>query len=344
VSGISKQVGNPPPIDSDLALEFHVDPQFIHRGLAAQVLGREAPRDLGVLADALSRHLISSKTDDVRIAALENRLGGLVGRLVTLRAGLYFRREGQGPNERVLFHSAVRVDGVANVDVSGELDPARFEANSPNSNLAGQVHVFVAGIALEADDAAPRIRIRPLIIGFPYFAPLGAKTDAVVAPRSAQINYIEIDQFELNSDALATPVSPSELARLFSTPETRVREAFALILGQPYIPKDRPDETSDLVSEISIRGQPVIAAFAFKGPGGKPRPWTLHPRQMGKNGDQAVKLFYEPANVVIVQHCSRIAESVRHIMEALAVKSGKRYTLIDGANTVRILRRANLFK
>jgi hypothetical protein len=63
---------------------------------------------------------------------------------------------------------------------------------------------------------------------------------------------------------------------------------------------------------------------------------------MGMRGDQAIRLFAESADIMVVQHCSYIAESVRHIMESLATSDRRRYMLLSGDNTVRILKKAGL--
>jgi hypothetical protein len=324
------------------SLKLHVDPQFVHRTLATQILGRPATGDIGGLSDELVEHLVASGVEDIRVAAAQGRLSHLTGRIALIRAGFYFNRQGTGTSRRVEFHDSITVDDDLVVEVRGELDPARFEANSPHANLRGRAHVFVAGVVLEAGDDPPTVRLRPVLIGFPYFLPPGDKRDAMFALRTAELSYVDVDQFGLAADDLSSPVPKPLLERLFEMSENEVKHAFAGILGQPFVPKDRPDETSDLVAQVSVGGTVMTAAFALKGPGGKRRPWTLYPGGMGKHGDQAIKLFHEPASLVIVQHVSHISESVRHLLEALALRHQKRFCLIDGAGTVRILAKAGL--
>ena len=124
--------------------------------------------------------------------------------------------------------------------------------------------------------------------------------------------------------------------------EEPVKQAFASILGVPFVPKDWAGEYSDLIADFTVRGQLASVAFAFKGPGGKTKPWMLHPGGMGKNGDQAIRLFYEAVDVMVVQHCGPISSSVNHLMKALALTHNKRYMVLDYRATVRILRRAGL--
>ena len=63
----------------------------------------------------------------------------------------------------------------------------------------------------------------------------------------------------------------------------------------------------------------------------------MHPADMGKRGDQLVRVFDEPVELVVTQHCSKIANSVVRIAESLAmnIRQPRRYCIIDGADTVR---------
>jgi hypothetical protein len=89
--------------------------------------------------------------------------------------------------------------------------------------------------------------------------------------------------------------------------------------------------------QIRIAGQQLSAAFAFKGPA-KPRPLTV--ADLGKNGDQISRLFAEPCDFVVLQHCHNVTAAVRDPMRAFATRIGRLrpFCIIDGADTVRILR------
>ena len=61
---------------------------------------------------------------------------------------------------------------------------------------------------------------------------------------------------------------------------------------------------------------------------------------LGKNNDQIVRLSHEPAEVLIVQHAHEIRSAVRETLRAFATSLGtvrRRYCLIDGADSLRIL-------
>jgi hypothetical protein len=125
---------------------------------------------------------------------------------------------------------------------------------------------------------------------------------------------------------------------LRSIPEQQVKEAFAEIIGEPIVPKDWGGERSDLLSaRVVLEGNRITAAFAFKGPA-KFEPMTL--AQLGKNGDQIDRLFSEPADLLVLQHCHAITASVRGAMRAYAQQMGnpRLFCLIDGYDTVRLFR------
>jgi hypothetical protein len=120
-------------------------------------------------------------------------------------------------------------------------------------------------------------------IGLPYFAPAGVSNPhfQLTGP---ELSCYDVDQFRLEKYDAMNPATEADLLRLFEKPEQQVKEAFGQILGLSVVPADWGGEHSDLVAGVSINGVWARAAFAFKGPGGKPKPWTLHPGKMGEAG------------------------------------------------------------
>lgn len=316
-------------------LTLHIEPQFVHRTLAGQVFGADPAAPLVQIAEKVARSVVERAVPDLRVLALGGDLSRLAGQLVTVRSGMYFKSVGSGSDERVEFRDTIRIDDGLQLQVEGRFDPSRFEANSARGNLSGRTNVYVVAYVQDVPEPT-RVLLRPLLIGFPFYGPAG-EADAMWQPARPEIWCAYIDQFRLSEDQMRTRVSESDRKRVFAMPEQRVKEAFGQILGLSTLPKDWGGEHSDLTSDITVRGQAARAAFALKGPGGRPKPWTLYPKGMGQNGDQAIRLFSEPADVMVVQHCSAIAESVRHLMDALATAHRRRYVLIDGDSTARIL-------
>jgi hypothetical protein len=145
-----------------------------------------------------------------------------------------------------------------------------------------------------------------------------------------------IDQFE-NVNMVRSPTK-RELEGLAEIPEKEIKGAFAEIIGEPFVPKDWGGEQSDLFStRVSVNGNFLATAFVFKGPA-KFKPLTV--ADLGKNGDQISRLFKEPADFVVLQHCHQITSAVRDHMRAFATRIGqlRPFCLIDGADTVRVLK------
>ena len=84
-----------------------------------------------------------------------------------------------------------------------------------------------------------------------------------------------------------------------------------------------------------LEGERVTAAFLLKGPS---KFHEMKITDLGKNGDQIVRLFQEPADFLILQHCHPVGTAVRHTMKAFAMSHQRRYVVIDGYDTLRILR------
>jgi hypothetical protein len=123
--------------------------------------------------------------------------------------------------------------------------------------------------------------------------------------------------------------------------ENSFKEGVKSILGEDATFKDWGGETSDLMTtRLRINGKRYSVAFAFKGPGKKGK---LVPGSMGKNGDQAQRLFQEAADVFLVQHWTDIDPSVLRLMEQLSVAksvltgSTVYYGVIDGKDAARIV-------
>lgn len=321
--------------------DYRVDPQFINRTLSAQAFDADSQLYLGAIADDIVRESIHREIADLRIAIVSRELSSVESQLVTIRGAFYFRKQRIKRQQMIRFHNKFDVDENVELSVGGQFDPNRLETTSAHTNLSGLVHVTIIGYAIEIQEAECHVEIRPILIGFPYFA-TGADCDSQFTPRKSEIRCNEVEEFGLR-DLPILKVGQRDLLTLFQMPETDIKAAFGTILGISSIPADWGGENSDLVADFTVHGSRARAAFAFKGPGGKPKPWMLHPSGMGKNGDQAIRLFSEYADVMVVQHCSDIASSVRHLMEALATNYRRRFMIIDGYDTVRILSAMRMF-
>lgn len=207
-------------------------------------------------------------------------------------------------------------------------------SNSSWVELRGQKRLLILGMATEITDEV--IEAIPWVIANPMPDLFDRKT--VVG--EGWINRLEIfvDQIDVLSalQDYRPRYKPSDLNRLKDIPEKEVKHAFAEILGEPTVPKDWGGEQSDLfTTQVRVRSERISAAFAFKGPA-KFHPMTM--ADLGKNGDQINRLFAEPADLLVLQHCHEITPPVRGSMRAFAQQMGqpRLFCLIDGYDTLRI--------
>lgn len=214
-----------------------------------------------------------------------------------------------------------------------DFHPEHLTSNSSWSVLAGQARMFIlAAITKVTKD---EIRVSPYVIA------------NVVENRSAIFgigrwtNFLEVHIDQIDSFAKVEDHrrarSQKDLEPLRSISEQATKQAVAEVLGEASVPKDWGGETSDLFSSsVIIDGRRTSSAFAFKGPA-KFHPMTL--ADLGKNGDQINRLYEEPADLLVLQHCHEITTPVRKMMRAFAQQMGnpRSYCVIDGYDTLRLL-------
>ncbi|NIL64712.1 hypothetical protein [Salinispora arenicola] len=224
------------------------------------------------------------------------------------------------------------LDGGEPMRVTGTFNAARIASSSASGSLAGNRRVYLIGTVTNL--SAKQVELRPVFIGIRSIVdddlPAGAS-----APR-ARVYPSDIGQF--SGIDFASPFAEAEGEAVLRVPEDTVKRAFAELLGEPYVPKDWGGERSDLyTSRVFARGRQLSAAWLFKGPG---FPRAMDVKALGKNGDQIDRLFTEPAELLVLQHCHQIKSSVVGMMDAYAhdVRHPRFYMIIDGADTGRILR------
>jgi len=81
----------------------------------------------------------------------------------------------------------------------------------------------------------------------------------------------------------------------------------------------------------------MSTAFLLKGPS---KFFPMKMVHLGKNGDQIERLFSEPADLLVLQNCHEVTNPVRATMRAYACRiyDLRYFTIIDGADTVRLLK------
>jgi hypothetical protein len=165
------------------------------------------------------------------------------------------------------------------------------------------------------------------------------------ASTAAQPPFVTVD--DIDSFTRVRAVSPADVAAvldrngLLSVPEAEVKTAICGIIGESAEFRDWGGERSDVfTSRVAYRGRRVHTAMLLKGPAVGP---VLYPAGLGKRGDQDMRLFSEPAELLILQFNGRIDSAVHQRLWTLAQNRGmhgERPTVcvIDGTDTARLLR------
>jgi hypothetical protein len=244
--------------------------------------------------------------------------------------------EGKGFKKEVVVWT--KLDGFEEgLTLTVQAHPENYTTRSAAGEMAGKKRLFMVGRLTETD--FPEMRAQAYIIGHLHeeLRPEETKSDPFYAlPHRMEIFPVMVDNFSKAQDESAP--SAAELKQLLEIPEKEIKKAFAEIIGEPFVPKDWGGETSDLVStQVRIGGQQVATAFAFKGPA-KAKKMTM--ADLGKNGDQISRLYSEPVDFVVLQHCHMVTSAVRDHMRAFSTRIGRLrpFCIIDGADTARILR------
>ncbi|MGN9811477.1 hypothetical protein ACTMSW_19235 [Micromonospora sp. BQ11] len=327
-----------------------LEPYFLHQDQVQSLLGEhrtESARARAarrsdpeaalpyVLAAELAQALSSLGIGELARHVLERdlRAGQVVG--TELQFEFQRDRDRDAPGFKPASFTAV-LDAGEPMRVTGTFNAVRIASSSAAGSLAGNRRVYLIGTVTNL--SAEQVELRPVFIGIRSFVddelPAG-----VSAPR-ARVYPSDIGQF--SGIDFASPFAEAEGEAVLRVPEDTVKRAFAELLGEPYVPKDWGGERSDLyTSRVFARGRQLSAAWLFKGPG---FPRAMDVKALGKNGDQIDRLFTEPAELLVLQHCHQIKPSVVGMMDAYAhdVRHPRFYMIIDGADTGRILRSLGL--
>ncbi len=208
-------------------------------------------------------------------------------------------------------------------------------SNSAWAELSGQKRLLVLGAATRITDIV--IEAIPWVIANPI--PDLFRPHSVVGGHwnnRLEVHIDSIDNFSLVQN-LVPSRKKKDLEYLRDIPEAEVKASLAEIIREPTVPKDWGGEKSDLfTSRVMIDGKRISVAFLLKGPA-KFHPMTV--ADLGKNGNQIDRLFAEPADLLVLQHCHEITPPVRGMMRAYAQQIGhpRLFCLINGYDTFRLL-------
>ncbi len=326
-------------------IRISLEPYFLHQEQVLGLLGtKRATAALArmtnipsaiapyILATTLAEALPVLGVGELQKAVYERTLKA--GQVVGVEQTFLFRRakERDKPADKpVDFHAQLNTDTATTL--SGSFNSTRFTAASASGNLSGRKHAYLIGTVISWD--SNKIELRPAFVGIRSFI----EDEEVVSygGTSNRRTYPgQVDQF--TTVDFGSSVSADELKAVLSVPEEAVKTSFAAMIGEAYVHKDWGGERSDLyTSRLQVQGRQISSAWIFKGPG-YPHPMTV--RALGKPGDQIVRLFSEPAELLVLQHCHEITPAVINMMETYAhdLRNPRRYMIIDGTDTARILK------
>lgn len=214
--------------------------------------------------------------------------------------------------------------------------PFNLTSVSAWSRLGGHTKLFAFCYIESVTDT--EIIARPYMIG-DFHADLVAKAPSMFSSAfRSELHVSQIDQFAKVRSVHESELRAPSLLPLKSIPEHQIKAAIIDMLGEEIIPKDWGGEQSDVfTTNTSVDNRPVTSAFLLKGPA---KFSEMRMNHLGKNGDQIVRLYDEPADLLILQHCHKVSSAVRKTMRAFAetVQRPRQFVIIDGYDTMRLLK------
>lgn len=293
--------------------------------------------DLDALRRSIVQWIASNAPQPIEKLFVEEKLRE--GCIITLHTNFFFKgltKFAGGDNSRAatLPSAYAKLDYLKDgLKLTFDLHPEHLTSTSAWATLSGQKRMFL--LAVVTDVTNNEIKAKP------YTIANIVEHRGVLASGEQWLNHLEVHVDQIDSFALVQnePRARTKKALdvLKTIPEQDVKEAFADIIGEAIVPKDWGGEKSDLFSSgLKLNGKRRSTAFAFKGPA-KFRPMTM--AELGKNGDQINRLYEEPADLLVLQHCHEITPPVRRMMRAFAQQMGnpRNFCVIDGFDTLRLL-------
>lgn len=151
-----------------------------------------------------------------------------------------------------------------------------------------------------------------------------------------QVTPEEIDVFAKMTTVAVTDAEWMSVMKGLS--EAKVKQYLCEIFGDPEQKDSGVEQADHLTTSITVRGERIHTAFLLKGPGSGFRP--MKKSHHGKNGDQVYRMASTECQLLVLQHCHTITEEVRWLLRLAATdpSNPRRYCIIDGKDTFRILR------
>lgn len=299
-------------------------------------------RRADLLERAVARYLATQPVEALDLLVMHETVTS--GTLIWFEQGIAFNglqtaleSIAKGEDARASF--SARLQSAPDIRIYGDYNPTRLTCSTAKGQLSGNHRQFVLGYVQDA--TAEVIKVRPIVIASRW-APPSPEIDEFHPVEACYLWPGAVDQFA--GVDFSQRMTKTDLDVLKDVPESVVKAAFAEILGEPDVPKDWGGEQFDLwTTRLSVEGQPLRAAFLFKGPA-EFKPMTIS--SLGKNGDQIDCLSSTAADVLVIQHCHSITAPVVNMARVYASdpRYPRRYLTIDGCDTIKILRHFKYIK
>jgi hypothetical protein len=328
-----------------LSPRHHIDPGFVHHRLIFSTFGAGLLRQFRSQAHPSNEYPHDVDNDNLLVSMVldlcrQTGVPTLGEALQTPQANVIFcstERLAAGGNTLNNDRAQNRIETIAGKNVILRYSTEHIHSTTSRVDLSEGCTYSIVGAIHRIDPS--EIEVRPLIMGPPsYEHPANGKLGGDLLWYGwnwYELFVHDIEQFSRAKDVQCT--NDEWMPIMQQIGETMVKDAICEILGEESR-KDWGGEQADhFSSDVTIRGRRTTAAFLLKGPAAF-RPMT--PRLLGKQGDQIYRLAATPAEVLIVQHCHEIRESVRATLRAFAVAPHRPrfYCLIDGRDTYRLLK------
>ncbi len=284
--------------------------------------------------DGAISYIVNKKVEPLDKILLDNKRYIKKGRLIYIESDFYFKDLSKAYNKTkkgkltyAKYH--IKVERFKDLLIFGHYNPEHITCNSAFDRLSGHKTRFM--FAYVEGFINGSLQLNPIIIGDRILSNksfLNVRNDGRIMPE-------EINEFE---DLEKFDIRVVDINEMKKYSEKDLKKWIAEIIGEKFIQKDWGGEKSDLfTTNLHIKKQRIRAAFLLKGPS-KFHPMSI--KDLGKQGDQIVRLFDEPADIYILQHCHFIKSEVEKMMSAFASRfyDVSYYCIINGIDTFRILK------
>jgi len=339
------------PAERALAPYLHVDPCYVNVSKCLRVFGghfREYYMQTSVkeptpMAQVFNNHLLVTYACD---AARDRRVVPLAEALADPRPG-------------ELFCSTEIVEGSSSARQGGQVARNRLRLPWPETRtvyIQYETYNCLSDVELRRMSEVQRLAMlcqidivkddeivaAPLFLGTETFDHFRNEEDALALTNHAE-SWFECLPFDLGGFAGGASTPPVEEAvwrdALGRYAPQVVDETLVGLLSTAPPPETREDWVDIAFAETDLAGTPVgIAMLRLDHPADE----TLDTATLFDAGNALVRLAQTPADVLVVQHAGALADDVRPALREVAVPPHhpRRYCLIDGGDTYRILKAA----